>query len=59
MRIPKSKKDRQYDGQNKKKKRINNDVQNITQKMKYPATRTALKTRDELGNQENHNLNQK
>jgi hypothetical protein len=59
MRIPKSKKDRQYNGQNKKKTRLNNDVQNITQKIKYPATRTALKTRDELGNQENHNLKQK
>ena len=55
MKIRKSKKDRQH----KKKRRINNDVQNITQKIKYPATRTALKTRDELGNQENHNLKQR
>jgi hypothetical protein len=52
-------KDRQHNGQNKKKRRINNDVQNITQKIKYPATRTPLKTRDELDNQENHNLKQK
>ena len=40
----------QKDGQNGKKKkdeRTNNDLQNITQKTKDPATRTTLKTGDE------------
>ena len=40
-------KDRQYNGQKKKDKRTNNDLHNITQKIKDLATRTPLKT-DEL-----------
>jgi len=43
MRIRKSK-DRQYNGQNKKYKRTNNDLQNITYKTKDRVTRTPLKT---------------
>ena len=43
IRICKSK-DRQYNGQKKKDKRKNNDVQNTTQKTKDRATRTPLKT---------------
>jgi hypothetical protein len=46
-RICKSK-DRQYNGQKKKDKRTNNDLQNITQRTKDQATRMPLKTRDEL-----------
>jgi hypothetical protein len=40
--------DRQYNGEKKKNKRINNDIQNITQKTKDRATRTKLKTGDEV-----------
>ena len=40
----KSKKDRQYNDQTKKVKRINNDLQNITQKTKDRATSTPLRT---------------
>ena len=36
-------KDRQYNGQMKKYKRTNNDLQNITKKTKDRATRTPLK----------------
>ena len=43
IRICKSK-DRQYNGQKKKDKRKNNDVQNTTQKTKDRATQTPLKT---------------
>ena len=35
--------DRQYNGQKKKYKRRNNDLHNITQKIKDQATRTTLK----------------
>ena len=42
------KKDRQHNGQKKKDKRINNDLQNITYKTKDRATRTPLKSGDEL-----------
>jgi hypothetical protein len=34
------KRDRQYNGQEQKNKRTNNDLQNITQKTKDQATRT-------------------
>ena len=37
------KKNRQYNGQKKKDKRTNNDLQNITQKSKDRVTRTSLK----------------
>jgi len=40
----KKKKGRQYDGQKKKNKRTNNNLQNITQKTKDRATQTSLKT---------------
>jgi len=43
------KKDLQYNGQTKKDKRTNNDLQNITQKTKDRVTRTPLKTGGELG----------
>jgi len=43
-RIHKSK-DRQYNGQKKKYKRTNNDLQSITHKTKDRITRTPLKTR--------------
>jgi hypothetical protein len=39
------KKDRQYNGQKKKDKRTNNDLQNITQKSKDRATQNTTKTR--------------
>ena len=42
IRIRKSKKDRQHNGQ--KKKRTNNDLQNIPYKTKDRVTRTLLKT---------------
>ena len=38
IRNRKSKKDRQYNGQTKKDKWTNNQVQNTTQKIKYRAT---------------------
>ena len=37
-------KDRQHNGQMKKDKRTNNDLQNITHKTKDQVTRTPLKT---------------
>ena len=43
IRICKSKKDRQY-GQNEKDKRINNDLQNTTEKTKDRVMQTSLKT---------------
>jgi hypothetical protein len=43
IRYCKSKKDIQYNGQKKKVKRTNNDLQNITQKTKDRATRTPQK----------------
>ena len=46
--ICKLKKDRHYNGQSKKDKRTNNDLQNIKPKTKDQATRTALKSADEL-----------
>jgi hypothetical protein len=42
IRIRKSK-DRQYNGQKKKNKRTNNDMQNIAHKTKDRVTRTPLK----------------
>ena len=45
IRIPKSK-DRQHNGQIKKDKRTNNDLQNTTQKTKDRVTRTSLETGD-------------
>ena len=47
IRIHKSKKDRQHNGQKKKYKRTNNDLQN-THKTKDRITRTPLKTGGEL-----------
>ena len=47
IRIRKSKKDRQHNGQKKTDKRTNNDLQNTTHKTKDRVTRTALKTGDE------------
>ena len=46
IRILESKKDRQHNGQ--KKKRTKNDIQNITHKIKDRVTRTPLKTEGEL-----------
>ena len=43
-----SKKDRQYNGQKKKDKMANNDLQNSTHKTKDRVTRTPLKTGGEL-----------
>jgi hypothetical protein len=43
-----SKKNRQHNGQKKKYKRTNNNLQNITYKTKDRVTRTTLKTGDEL-----------
>jgi hypothetical protein len=48
VRIRKSKKDIQHNGQRQKDKRTNNDPQNITHKTKGRVTRTPLKTEDEL-----------
>ena len=48
IRRRKSKEDRQYNGQRKRDKRTNNDLQNITQKTKDRATGIVLKTRGEL-----------
>ena len=45
IRIRKSKKDRQHNGQNNKDKRTNNDIQNITHKTKDGVSRTPIKTR--------------
>jgi hypothetical protein len=44
VRSLKSKKDRQRNGQRKKGKRTNNDLQNTTQKSQDRVTRTPLKT---------------
>jgi len=44
IRIRKSKKGRQHNGQKKKDKRTNNYLQNITQKTKDRVTQTPLKT---------------
>ena len=44
IRIRKSKKDRQHNGQKKKYKRTNNDLQNNTHKTKDRVTRIPLKT---------------
>jgi hypothetical protein len=41
-------KDRQHNGEMKKDKRTNNDLQNITHKTKDGVTRTPLKTGGEL-----------
>ena len=48
IRICKSKKDRQCNGQKKKYKRTNNDQQNITQKTEDQVTGTTLKTEDQV-----------
>ena len=48
IRIYKSKKNRQYNGQKKQDKGTNNDLQNIAQKTKDWATRTPLKIGGEL-----------
>ena len=45
IRICKSKKYRQHNGQTKKDKRTNNDLQNMKQKTKDRVTRTPLKNR--------------
>ena len=44
IRVRKSKKERHYNGQKKKDKRTNNDLQNITHKTKDRVTRTPRKT---------------
>ena len=46
FRNNKAMKDRQHNGQTKKDKRINNDLQNITHKTKDRVTRTPLKNRE-------------
>ena len=43
-----SKKNRKHNGQGKRNKRTNNDLQNITHKTKDRVTRTPLKPGDEL-----------
>ena len=48
IKICKSKKNRQHNGQKKKDKMTNNDLQNITQKTKDWVTRTPLNTGSEL-----------
>ena len=48
IRINKLMQDKQHNGQKKKYKRTNNDLQNTTQKTKYRVTRTLLKTGGEL-----------
>ena len=40
IRIPQSKKDRQYNGQKKKNKKTKNDLQNFTQKTVIPIIRS-------------------
>ena len=49
IRIRKSKKDRQHNGQKKKAKRTNNDLQSITHNTKDRVTLIQLKTGGELG----------
>jgi hypothetical protein len=44
IRIRKSKTNRKHNGQKKKNKRLNNDLQNITHKTKIQVTSTPLKT---------------
>ena len=44
IRYRKSRKDRQYNGKRKTDKRTNNDLQNISQKIKDRAKRTPLKS---------------
>jgi len=44
IRIRKSKKDRQHNGQKKTNERTNNELQNTTQNIKDRVTRTSLKT---------------
>jgi hypothetical protein len=46
--IPKSKKNKHHNGQKKKDKGINNDLQNITHKTKDRVTRIPLNTEGEL-----------
>jgi len=48
IRIRKFKKDRKHNGQKKKEKRTNNDLQHITYKTKDRVTRTSLKTGGEI-----------
>ena len=48
IRSDKSKKDRQYNGQQKKDKKVDNDLQKTTQKTKVWVTRTSLKSGCEL-----------
>jgi hypothetical protein len=48
IRIRKSRKDRQHNGQNKKEIRTNNDLQSITHKTTDRLTRTPVKTAGEL-----------
>jgi len=48
IRIRKSKKDRQYNGQKKQDERTNNDLKNIAHKTKDQVTRTPLKIGDVL-----------
>ena len=43
IKIRKSKKDRRHNGQKKKNKRTNNDLQDITHQAKYRVTGTPLK----------------
>ena len=49
MRIRTSKKDRQHNGQKKKNKGTNNDLQNTTHKNKDRTKQTPLKTRVKSG----------
>ena len=49
IRIRRSKKNRQHNGQMKKDKQTNNDQRNTTQIARYWARRIPLKTRGELG----------
>ena len=44
IRIRKSKRDKQHNGQKKTHKRTNNDLQSTTQKFRDPASRTPLKS---------------
>jgi hypothetical protein len=55
IRISKSKKDREHNGQKKKDKRTNNDLQNIAHKTKDRVTRTTLKNEEELCYDDNLN----
>ena len=48
IRIGKLKKDRQHNGQKKKDKRTNNDLENATHKIIYHATQTLLKNGGKL-----------